>query len=58
MHAAVNLEEAPLLAIRNFCPKGSKILARQLEQGFKRDVFMAMVNPKMASSIQEGETSE
>ena len=58
LHVAVNLEEAPMFAVGNLCPKGSKILARQVEQGFKRDVFMAMVNPKMASNVQEGETFE
>ena len=36
---AVNLSAAPAFALDHTSPKGSKILSRQVQQGFRRDVF-------------------
>ena len=44
--------------LEHISPKGSKILSRQVQQGFKRDVFLAIPHAKMASEILEGETFE
>ena len=55
---AVNLSAAPAFALDHTSPKGSKILSRQVQQGFKRDVFLAIPHAKMASVISEGETFE
>ena len=47
-----------LYALDHISPKGSKILSRQVQRGFRRDVFLAIPHSKMASEILEGETFE
>ena len=39
-------------------PKGSKIISRQVQQGFSRDAFLATPHAKMASEILDGEAFE
>ena len=55
---AVNLNAAQSFVLEQDCPKGAKILSRQVQRGFKRDVFLAIPHAKMASEVCEGETFE
>ena len=58
VHLAVRLDAAQTLSIEALCPKGSKILSRQVKWGFKRDVFMALQNAKIVSDLLDGEVFE
>ena len=55
---AVSLAASQTFALDHISPKGSKILSRQVQRGFRRDVFLAIPHSKMASEILEGETFE
>ena len=58
LNFAVNLNAAHSFALKHDCPKGARILSRQVQRGFKRDVFLAIPYAKMASEVCEGETFE
>ena len=55
---AVSLEEAACLQVEKWCPKGAKIVSRQIQWGFKRDVFLSQSGAKLISRIEDGETFE
>ena len=55
---AVSLEDAPNLQVEKFCPKGAKIVSRQIQRGFRRDVFMTQPGAKIVSHIEDKETCE
>ena len=55
---AVSLEDASKLQLEKLCPKGSKIVSRQIQWGFRRDVFMTQKGATMVSHLEDGETFE
>ena len=58
LQLAVSLKAAQTFVLDHNSPKGSKIISRQVQQGFSRDVFLATPHAKMASEILDGETFE
>ena len=58
MHLALTVSDAPTNFLDMLCPKGSRIVARHVQRGFNRDVFMAMNNAKLVNEIKEGDVYE
>ena len=58
MQLALTVSDAPTNFLDNLCPKGSRIVARHVQGGFNRDVFMAMNNAKLVNEIKEGDVYE
>ena len=58
MHLALTVSDAPMNFLDMLCPKGSRIVARHVQRGFNRDVFMAMNNAKLVNEIKEGDVYE
>ena len=58
MHLAVTVTGAPANLVDVFCPKGSKVVSRQVQRGFQRDVFFKLSNSRMVNQIPEGEVYE